>query len=98
MDANQHHPVGGIQEGCSLASKRDYYNKLFENYPDVVNTKQFREMLGGVNEKTVLYLLRRDQVKHFRIRNAYMIPKVWVIDYVLIEHYAKYKNELSVQD
>ena len=71
--------------------------KLFENYPDVVNTKQFREMLGGVNEKTVLYLLRRDQVKHFRIRNAYMIPKVWVIDYVLSEHYAKYKNELSVQ-
>ena len=54
-----------------MASKRDYYNKLFENYPDVVNTKQFREMLGGVNEKTVLYLLRRDQVKHFRIRNAY---------------------------
>ena len=45
MDANQHHPVGGIQEGCSLASKRDYYNKLFENYPDVVNTKQFREMV-----------------------------------------------------
>ena len=54
-------------------------------------------MLGGINEKTAIGLLRRDHVKHFRIRNAYMIPKVWVIDYVLSEHYAKYKNELSVQ-
>ena len=39
-----------------MASKRDYYNKLFENYPDVVNTKQFREMLGGINEKTAITL------------------------------------------
>ena len=80
-----------------MASKREYYNKLFESYPDVVNTRQFRAMLGGINEKTALALLRQNQIKHFRIRNAYMIPKVWVIDYVLSEQYAKYKNELSAQ-
>ena len=78
----------------------EYYKKLYEQYPDVVTIEQFRTMLGGIGYKTAAKLLRENQMKHFyirNIRNTYMIPKVWVIEYVLSEHYAKYRQELKVQ-
>lgn len=31
------------------------------------------------------------------LSKTYLIPKVWVIDYVLSEHYAEYKKKLKVQ-
>ena len=37
--------------------KRNFYNKLFAKYPDVVNLKQLREMLGGISEGTALKLM-----------------------------------------
>ena len=54
-------------------------------------------MLGGIAISTGRKLMRENRVKHFFIRNTYMIPKVWVIEYVLSEHYAKYRQELKVQ-
>jgi len=66
----------------------EYYRKLYESYPDVVTLEQFRTMLGGISYKTAGKLMRENHVKHFCIRHTYMIPKVWVIEYVLSEHYA----------
>lgn len=76
---------------------REYYKKRFENYPEVVTLEQFREMLGGICDKTARKLMQENRVKHFNIRSTYMIPKTYVIDYVLDEHYAEYKYQLSVQ-
>ena len=75
----------------------EYFKKLYEPYPDVVTIEQFRAMLGGIGYKTAARLLRERHVKHYYIRHTYMIPKVWVIEYVLSEHYAKYREELKVQ-
>lgn len=75
----------------------EYYKKLLEPYPDVVTIDQFRTMLGGIGYKTAIKLMQENHVKHFSIRNTYMIPKVWVIEYILSEHYAKYREKLKVQ-
>lgn len=75
----------------------EYYKRFYESYPDVVTLEQFRTMLGGIGYKTAGKLMRENHVKHFFIRNTYMIPKVWVIEYVLSEHYTKYREELKVQ-
>ena len=36
--------------------------------------------------------MRAGRVKRFYIRDTYMIPKEYVIEYVLGEHYEEYKN------
>jgi len=76
---------------------KKYYQERFKGYPDVVTLKQFREMLGGIGDSTARKLMRTGKVKHFYIRDTYMIPKEYVINYVLSEHYAEYKYELKVQ-
>jgi hypothetical protein len=75
----------------------EYYEQIFEPYPDVVTLDQFRTMLGGIADSTARKLLRGNHVKHFYIRDTYMIPKVWVIEYVLSDHYAEYRQKLKVQ-
>jgi hypothetical protein len=75
----------------------EYYKRIFEPYPDVVTLEQFRTMLGGIGDSTARKLLRGNHVKHFYIRDTYMIPKVWVIEYILSDHYAEYRQKLKVQ-
>ncbi|HQK35379.1 MAG TPA: hypothetical protein PK074_11685 [Spirochaetales bacterium] len=75
----------------------EYYKRIFEPYPDVVTLEQFRTMLGGIGDSTARKLLRGNHVKHFYIRDTYMIPKVWVIEYILSDHYAEYRQKLKAQ-
>jgi hypothetical protein len=77
--------------------KQEYYEQLFELYPDVVTLDEFRAMLGGIGETTARKILHRKHIKYFFIRCAYRIPRVWVIEYVLSDHYAQYRQELKVQ-
>lgn len=74
-----------------------YYRERSKDYPDVVTLEQFREMLGGIAYSTARKLMKTGKVKHFYIRDTYMIPKEYVIEYVLGEHYAEYKYSLKVQ-
>ncbi|SDY60672.1 hypothetical protein SAMN05660462_00431 [Proteiniborus ethanoligenes] len=76
---------------------KKHYKELFKDYPDVVTLVQFREMLGGIADSTARKLVRTNAVKHFYIRDTYMIPKKCVIDYVTSEHYKDYKKSLKVQ-
>lgn len=76
---------------------RKYYRDCFIDYPDVVTLPQFCEMMGGIADKTARKLLRENRVKHYYIRTTYMIPKEWVIDYILGAHYAKYRLKLKAQ-
>ena len=67
--------------------KREEYEKLFADYPEVVDLKQFREMLGGIGDGMARKLMQGDYVEHFVIGGTYMIPKKCVIDYVMSKHY-----------
>lgn len=72
------------------------YRRKYASYPEVVNLLQFREMLGGIADSTARKLMRENRVKHYYIRTTYLIPKEWVIDYLLSTHYAKYRQKLKV--
>lgn len=79
-------------------SRRQYYERLFESYPDVVDTEIVRKMLGGVGMGTVWKLIRQGHLKHFHyLEQRFLIPKEWLIDYVLSDHYAEYKHFLKSQ-
>ena len=76
---------------------RSYYEELFSEYPDVVTLDEFRKMLGGIGDSTARKLMRGNHVKHFYIRDTYLVPKACAIDYILGEHYAEYRKALKVQ-
>lgn len=76
---------------------KQYYNALFESYPEVVTLNEFRKMLGGIADSTARKLMQENRVKHYYIRCTYLIPKEWVIEYVLSKHYATYKKSLRAQ-
>ena len=77
---------------------RQYYEKLFAKYPDVLDTEEVRLMLGGVAIATVWKLIRRGHLKYIHyLEQCFLVPKDWLIDYILGEHYASYKKILSVQ-
>ena len=70
------------------------YERKMERYPDVVTIEQFREMLGGIADGTARKLLREGRVQYFMIRTTYYIPKIRVIDYLVSQHYRKYRHKL----
>jgi len=76
---------------------REYYEKLFENYPDIVTLPDFMKMLGGIGDSTARKLMRGNRVHHFYIRDTYLIPKPSVIEYVLSKDYAEYSQKLKVR-
>lgn len=76
---------------------RKFYENYFASYPDLVSLDQFRKMLGGMGVVQARKLMQQNYVKHFYIHGVYHIPKVYVIDYVLSTHYAKYRLKLKAQ-
>ncbi len=80
-----------------MQKNRSYYDQLFASYPDVITVPQFRAMLGGIGESTALKLLHEKRVQHYFIRWAYLIPKKYVVDYVLSTHYYVYRTKLKAR-
>ena len=88
--------VDNIYLGADYFMKdRKYYERLYAKYPDVVTTAQLCKMLGGIADSTARKLIRSNHIKHYQIRRSYLIPKFCVIDYVLSDHYYKYRDHLS---
>lgn len=56
--------------------------KIFAEYPDVVNVKQMCVMLGGIGPKAAYQLLHEGHIRYFKIGKAFRIPKMSVIDYI----------------
>ena len=78
-------------------NEREKYRRKYASYPEIVNLQQFREMLGGIADSTARKLMRENRVKHYYVRTTYLIPKEWVIDYLLSTHYAQYRMKLKAR-
>ena len=61
----------------------EYYNLLFNNYPDVVKAKDLKEMLPRTGKNKVYDLLRTEQIKSKKIGKIYYIPKINIINYLI---------------
>ena len=58
------------------------YEVMFTDYPDIVNVAQVQAMLG-ISRHAAYDLLGEGEISCIRLANAYKIPKINVIDYVL---------------
>ena len=58
------------------------YKLLFVDYPDIVTVRQLQVMLG-ISRHAAYDLLGEGEISCIRLGNAYKIPKINVINYVL---------------
>lgn len=64
-----------------MAAKRR--DRLFSEYPDVVNVDQMCAMLGGIGKKTAYSLLQDGSIRYIKIGKSFKIPKVSIVEYLL---------------
>ena len=65
-----------------ISVKKQTKERMFSEYPDVVNVKQMCEMLGGICDKTAYKLLKSGKIKSFIVGRRYRIPKLNILEYL----------------
>ena len=78
-----------------MKKNRAYYQKLFQEYPDLVTQEQLRQMLNGVSTSFSSRLIHEKRVQSFFIKPSYYIVKDSVVDYVLSVDY--YRRNLKAR-
>ena len=61
---------------------KELYNMMFPCFPDIVTVTQLQEMLG-VSRHLAYDLINDGSIRGLKIGNAFKIPKVNVIEYVM---------------
>ena len=61
---------------------RDLYSMMFPEYPDIVDITQLQSMLC-ISRHLAYGLITDGYIKALKIGNAFRIPKVNVIEYVM---------------
>ena len=57
-------------------------NDLFNTYPDVVSIDEIQQMLR-IGKNTVYELLKTEKLKSIKVGKKYVVPKKFVIDFLL---------------
>lgn len=68
-------------------------DKMFMNYPDMMNVSQLQEALG-IGRNMAYDLIRHNKIKSLKIGKNIRIPKAFLIDYVLQHCYNCNSNGL----
>ena len=63
---------------------KELYKMMFPEYPDIVTVAQLRQMLG-ISRQLAYDLINDGYIQGVKIGNAFKIPKVNVINYVMEE-------------
>ena len=61
---------------------KELYNMMFPDFPDIVTVTQLQEMLR-VSRHLAYDLINDGSIRGLKIGNAFKIPKVNVIEYVM---------------
>lgn len=72
-----------------MIKDREYYDHLFQDYPDLVSTAQFRQMLNGIGDSFARKLIHEKRVQAFYVKPSFFIVKSSIIEYVLSSDYLK---------
>lgn len=65
------------------------YTLMFTDYPDIVDVKQMRKMLGGIGKKEAYRLLHENHIPYRRDGKGFKIMKIHIIRYMLDDNQSK---------
>ena len=72
------------------------YERMYADYPDMVDLCTFRAMLGGIGDSFARRLIHENRVKAIFIKPNYWISKRSIIAYVMSDDYAHRKVRVRV--
>ena len=78
-------------------STRIEYETRLRDYPDLLTVKELPPILGGICDRTAFELIHKSKIKHFRIGNKYLIPKAYLIDFMMSEDYSIFKKNVEAR-
>ena len=79
-----------------MSTRIEYETKL-RDYPDLLTFKELRPIQGDICDRTAFELIHKNKIKHFRIGNKYLIPKAYLIDFMMSEDYSNFKKNVEAR-
>lgn len=75
--------------GQSMVSLKKYYTRKFSEFPDIVDLKTFRKMMGGIGDSFARTLIHENRVNAIFVKPHYWISKESIIGYIVGDDYAR---------
>ena len=77
---------------------KEYYEKIFSQYPDLVGIDDMRTMLGNIGRNTAYTLLQTNEINHIRVGRKYKIPPVVLVNFNILKNISKFLQNVVVLD
>ena len=94
------HKTKGKSRIMNQNQAKEYYKKLFVNYPDVLSVEEATTLLGFKSQTAIIRRIHQHRIRCLKVGRSFMIPKEYLIDYlcngVQREHNKKLNNGLPI--
>ena len=77
------HKTKGKSRIMNQNQAKEYYKKLFVNYPDVLSVEEATTLLGFKSQTTIIRRIHQHRIRCLKVGRSFMIPKEYLIDYLL---------------
>ena len=77
------HKTKGKSRIMNQNQAKEYYEKLFVNYPDVLSVEEATTLLGFKSQTAIIRRIHQHRIRCLKVGRSFMIPKEYLIDYLL---------------
>ena len=77
------HKTKGKSRIMNQNQAKEYYEKLFVNYPDVLSVEEAITLLGFKSQTAIIRRIHQHRIRCLKVGRSFMIPKEYLIDYLL---------------
>ena len=77
------HKTKGKSRIMNQNQAKEYYEKLFVNYPDVLSVEEATTLLGFKSQTAIIRKIHQHRIRCLKVGRSFMIPKEYLIDYLL---------------
>ena len=77
------HKTKGKSRIMNQNQAKEYYKKLFVNYPDVLSVEEATTLLGFKSQTAIIRRIHQHRIRCLKVGRSFMIPKEYLIDYLL---------------
>lgn len=77
------HKTKGKSRIMNQNQAKEYYKKLFVNYPDVLSVEEATTLLGFKSQTAIIRRIHQHRIRCLKVGRSFMILKEYLIDYLL---------------
>ena len=77
------HKMKGKSRMMNQNQAKEYYEKMFVNYPDVLSVEEATTLLGFKSQTAIIRRIHQHRIRCLKVGRSFRIPKEYLIDYLL---------------